>query len=66
MRDSSEHLERRMRGRFAATDTGRGIEPDTKHTVERGASTAGPTKLEGTLHGTISSGNSMRSLSSLE
>ena len=44
----------------------RGIEPDTKRTLERGASTAGLTKLERTLHGTISSGNSMRSLSSLE
>ena len=55
-----------MRGRFAATDAGRGIEPDTKRTVERGSSTAGPTKLERELHGTISSGNSMRTVSSLE
>ena len=46
-----------MRGRFAATDTGRGIESDTKRTVEGGVSTAGPTKLERTLHGTISSGD---------
>ena len=66
VRDNSEHLERPMRRRFAATDTGRGIEPDIKRTVERGASTAGPTKLERVLHGTISSGNSMRTVSSLE
>ena len=45
VRDNSECLKWPMRGRFAATDAGRGIEPDTKRTVERGASTAGPTKL---------------------